>query len=160
MPAKIRDYIPSDEEAVVKLSLRDWAPVFASMETVVGHDIFIGLHGDWQRYQTRSVRETLVNNAMRVWVAAAQERVLAFVAATLDSDRLVGEIWMLAVDPDDQSHGVGTALTEFATDWLRESGMRVATVATGGDSGHAPARRVYEKANYTPSPGVRYFKAL
>jgi hypothetical protein len=38
--------------------------------------------------------------------------------------------------------------------------MTVAMVETGGDSGHAPARRVYEKANYTMLPVARYFKAL
>jgi len=67
---------------------------------------------------------------------------------------------MLAVDPDDQNGGIGTALTETATEWLRESGMRVAMVETGGDPGHAPGRRTYEKAGYTLMPVARYFKAL
>src|SRR5207249_688313 len=100
------------------------------------------LHGDWRQYQERSVRDTLANSEMRAWVAEADRKVVAFVAATLHRERLLGEIWMLAVDPDHQERGVGTALTEFATDWLRASGMRVAMVETGGDSGHAPARRV------------------
>jgi hypothetical protein len=33
-------------------------------------------------------------------------------------------------------------------------------IDTGGDPGHAPARRVYEKANYNLLPIARYFKAL
>ena len=63
---------------------------------------------------------------------------------------------MLAVDPDAQGRGIGTALTEVATGWLREAGMTVAMVETGGDSGHAPARRVYEKAAIRcfPWPGT------
>ena len=67
---------------------------------------------------------------------------------------------MQAVDPDHQREGLGAALTELATDWLRRSGMRVAMVETGGDAGHAAARRVYARAGYTPLPVVRYFKAL
>jgi GNAT superfamily N-acetyltransferase len=67
---------------------------------------------------------------------------------------------MLAVDPDEQDRGIGTALTEFATAWLRDAGMRVAMVETGGDPGHAPARRVYEKAGYALLPIARYFSAL
>jgi len=67
---------------------------------------------------------------------------------------------MLAVDPDGQNRGAGTALTEFATGWLRDAGMRIAMVDTGGDSGHAPARHVYEKADYALLPVARYFKAL
>jgi len=67
---------------------------------------------------------------------------------------------MLAVDPASQHRGLGTALTEFGTGWLRDAGMRVAMIGTGGDPGHAPARRVYEKADYTLIPMARYFKAL
>jgi hypothetical protein len=33
-------------------------------------------------------------------------------------------------------------------------------IDTGGDPGHASARRVYEKADYTLMPIARYFKAL
>jgi len=67
---------------------------------------------------------------------------------------------MLAVDPGDQNRGLGRALIEFAAGWLREAGMRVAMVDTGGDPGHAPPRRVYEQAGYTLLPVARYFKAL
>ncbi len=44
--------------------------------------------------------------------------------------------------------------------WLRRSGMRVAMVETGGDPGHTPARRVYEKTGYTVLPVSWYFQAL
>jgi GNAT superfamily N-acetyltransferase len=160
MSAPIREYRPQDTEQVVELSLRAWAPVFASLERVLGREIFTRLHGDWQQYQERAVRGVLADQAMRVWVAETARGVIAFVAATLDRERLLGEISMLAVDPDEQDRGTGTALTELATDWLRASGMRVAMVGTGGDPGHAPARRVYEKADYTPLPVAQYFKAL
>ena len=36
--------------------------------------------------------------------------------------------------------------------------MKLATVDTGGDGIHAPARRSYEKAGYTALPLVRYYK--
>jgi GNAT superfamily N-acetyltransferase len=119
------------------------------------------LHGDWRQYQARAVREVLAGEATRVWVAEHDAGVVGFVAATFfDPERKLGEIVMLAVDPDHQGHGLGTALTESATDWLRDAGMLVAMIGTGGDPGHAPARRVYEKADYTLIPMARYFKAL
>jgi ribosomal protein S18 acetylase RimI-like enzyme len=160
--ARIRDYQPADGEAVVALSLRAWAPVFGSMELVLGHEIFARLHGDdWRDYQARSVRDVLADDAMRVWVTEAGGSVAGFVAATVfDSERRIGEIAMLAVDPACQHRGLGTALTEFGTAWLRDAGMRVAMIGTGGDPGHAPARRVYAKADYTLIPMARYFKAL
>jgi hypothetical protein len=38
--------------------------------------------------------------------------------------------------------------------------MTVAMVETGGDPGHAAARRTYEKAGYILLPIARYFKSL
>jgi GNAT superfamily N-acetyltransferase len=160
MKERIRVYAPEDEEPIVELSLRAWAPVFESLERVLGREIFVRLHGDWRPYQERAVRDTLADETMMVWVAEGECGVVAFVAARLHPERRIGEISMLAVEPDDQLRGTGTALTEFATDRLRDAGMIVAMVDTVGDPGHAPARRVYEKAGYTPLPVVRYFRAL
>jgi GNAT superfamily N-acetyltransferase len=160
MDQRIRDYGPPDEEPVVELSLRAWAPVFNSLEQVLGREVFVRLHGDWRQHQEKAVRDTLTDIATQVWVAEAARGVVGFVAAKPHPERHIGEISMLAVDPDDQRRGIGTALTEFATGWLRDAGMSVAMVETGGDWGHAPARRVYEKADYTLLPVARYFKAL
>lgn len=156
----VRDYEPPDEEAVVALSLGAWAPVFSSLAQVLGREIFVRLYGDWRRYQDKDVRDTLADGAAQVWVAEAARGVVGFVAARLHPERQVGEVWMLAVDPDAQGRGIGAALTEVATGWLRDAGMTVAMVETGGDPGHAPARRVYERAGYTLLPLARYFKAL
>ena len=70
------------------------------------------------------------------------------------------ELEEIAVDPDYQGGGIWAALTEFALGRLREAGMAVAMVETGGDPGHAAARRTYEKAGYTKLPIARYFKNL
>lgn len=146
---RIREYRTADEDSVAALSIRAWAPVFASLEQVLGSEMCARLHGDWERYQESAVRGILGDAAMHVWVAETGQRVTGFVAATLHQERLLGEIVMVAVDPAHQRGGTGTALTEFATEWLRLHGMRVAMVETGGDPGHAPARHVYERAGYT-----------
>ena len=159
----IRAYRTDDRDAVVALALRAWSPVFASLRAVLGDELDGLMHGeDWRVYQRGSVEGTLDNEAMHVWVAEhdGDGRVVAFVAVTLHVDDAMGQIWMLAVDPDAQGHGLGTTLTNLATDWMRESGMRVAMIGTGGDPGHAPARRAYDKAGYTALPSVQYFKAL
>ena len=113
--------------------------------------------------------EAVVEFSLRAWepVFASIERVLGSgIFGRLHPDwredqrRSMGEISMLAVDPDHQGGGIGTALTEFALDRLRDAGMMVAMVETGGDPGHAAARRTYEKAGYVLSPVARYFKNL
>ena len=138
MDAVIREYRPHDGEAIVALSLRAWAPVFASLERALGDEVFARLHPDWRHDQATAVRATLGDAGTHTWVAEDNRRVLGFVAAAIDRDRGLGEISMLAVDPGDQRRGVGSALTEVATEWLRGAGARVAMVETGGDSGHAP----------------------
>jgi GNAT superfamily N-acetyltransferase len=131
-----------------------------SVEAILGSELSFRLHGDWRGYQEKAVRETLADSDMTVWVADAG-RVIGFAAARIaDPERRIGELFMLAVDPDSQRRGAGTALTELASKWMREVGMAVAMISTGGDPGHAAARRVYEKAAYTCLPAAGYYKAL
>ena len=157
----IRPFEDRDADAVVDLSLRAWAPVFASLEQVLGSEIFRRLHPDWREDQRRAVEEVCAAKKARVWVAEVDASVVGFVAVEVyDPERSMGEISMLAVDPDYQGGGIGTALTEFALDRLKDAGMKVAMVETGGDPGHAAARRTYEKAGYVLLPIARYFKNL
>ncbi len=161
MQPRIRPFEDRDADAVVDLSLRAWAPVFASLEQALGSEIFRRLHPDWPEDQRRAVEDVCVAKKERVWVAEVGASAVGFVAvAVYDPERSMVEISMLAVDPDYQGGGIGTALTEFALDRLKDSGMTVAMVETGGDPGHAAARRTYEKAGYILLPIARYFKSL
>jgi ribosomal protein S18 acetylase RimI-like enzyme len=157
----IRPYRETDEPAVVRLSLRAWTPVHDSMRDVMGDEIFGRLYRDgWRHQQQEDVEEVLRDEKHEVWVAEVDGKVAGFATAIVDADTRMGEIHMVAVDPDFQNHGLGTRLTDVAADWLRDAGMTVVLVSTGGDIGHAPARRTYEKAGFTPMPIVNYFKAL
>ena len=162
MDAGIRDYEPPDHDGVVELALRAWAPVFAAVEDVLGPELSRRLHGgDWRPYQAQAVGSTLAAPSNRSWIAHASGRICGFVVATTaDEERRIGEIVMIAVDPAQQRRGLGRALTDHATDWLREIGMRVAVIGTGGDPGHAPARRLYDHAGYRLFPAAQYYKAL
>jgi GNAT superfamily N-acetyltransferase len=157
----IRRYRASDRDAVVALALRAWTPVFASMRQILGDEIDSRLHGeDWRVYQQREVESALDDEQMYCWVAESEGVPSAFMAVQLTPERSLGQLWMIAVDPNSQNRGLGTKLTNMATDWIQAAGMNVALIGTGGDPGHAPARRVYEKAGYTPLPVANFFKAL
>ena len=161
MEARIRSYAATDAPDVVALSLRAWASVFDSERAVMGDEIFERLNGaDWRRRQQKDVEDALADDHMTVWVADVDGRAVGFVAAKLDPDQSIGEIYMLAVDPDHQRSGLGAELTTVATEWIRAAGLSIAMIDTGGDPGHEPARRLYEQAGYRPMPIVRYFKAL
>ncbi len=101
-----------------------------------------------------------VGEAAPEWLGSDAGSIVGFVAVKLHLEISMGEIYMVAVDPDFQGHGIGTALTEFALCWMKEARMSVAMVETGGDPGHAPARRTYEKVGFGLLPIARYFKNL
>ena len=67
---------------------------------------------------------------------------------------------LLAVHPEYQKRGIAAQLNQAALDAMKAAGVKLAIVETGGDDGHAPARKAYEKAGYTGLPIVRYFKEL
>jgi ribosomal protein S18 acetylase RimI-like enzyme len=127
----IEPYASSHADAVAKLSLRAWSPVF----------------------------DACASADFKTWVAIEHGAVAGFVAIRFHDGKL-GEIYMIAVDPDYQRRGIAMALTDFAVDRMKEAGMAIAMVETGGDWGHAPARAAYEKAGFRVLPLARYFKKL
>jgi len=109
--------------------------------------------------QEKSVRDTCANADMKTWVAIEGGNVAGFVVVRFHDGKL-GEIYMIAVDPNYQRRGIAMAMTDFAVDRMKEAGMEIAMVETGGDPGHAPARAAYEKAQFRALPLARYFRKL
>jgi GNAT superfamily N-acetyltransferase len=159
MTVEIRALTPADINAVVAFSLRAWAPVFASFAQVLGPQIYAKIYPDWLTSQAAEVAKVCASAT--TWVAVADDKPVGFVATVPDSEGPgTAEIEMLAVDPDHQRHGIAAALIDFAVEQLRDSGVSVVAVGTGGDPGHEAARRAYEKAGFLPLPLVRYYKAI
>ena len=156
----IRTFQTADTAALVSLSLRAWEPVFASLERALGAELFARLYPDWRRDQQRAVEAVCRADDMSVWIAETDVAVAGFVALRCDETSRMGELYMLAVDPEHQRQGIGAALTDFAIEQLKQAGMTVAMVETGGDPGHTPARALYQHAGFTRLPVARYFKPL
>jgi ribosomal protein S18 acetylase RimI-like enzyme len=156
---EIRSYHERDQEAVVRLSLRAWAPVFASLERAMDPEVFRDFYPDWRQCQKKAVEDACAQKDASVWVAEEEGEVAGFAVVFLRSATF-GEIYMIAVEPDFQRRGIATALTDVAINWMRGQGITVAMVETGGDPGHAPARRAYEKSGFRLLSVARYFKKL
>jgi GNAT superfamily N-acetyltransferase len=161
MKSHFRPFSNDDFEELAELSLLAWAPVFDSFEQVLGSEIYARTYPDWRRQQRETVERVCGDSEkFTVWVAEADGMVVGFIAYQLSTEYETGEIELLAVHPAYQNQGIGTELNNFVLAKMKASGMKLAVVGTGGDPGHAPARRSYEKAGFTPLPLVRYYKAL
>jgi len=141
----IRPLEDADLEAVVALSLRAWAPVFASLSAALGPKAYGLMFPDWRAAQAAAVEATCTAPEHDVWVALADGRPVGFVALGLvDEDATrAGEIHMIAVDPAHQCSGIGAALMEraiaeidakgFGSVVVVEADGRLAGIVTDGD---------------------------
>lgn len=161
MKIHIRPLADDDLESVLQLSILAWAPVFESFEQVLGSAIYTQIYPDWKTAQ-RNVVDTICRDTEKyiTWVAEADGVLAGFIVYELNEKEKTGEVQLLAVHPDYQNQGIGTGLNTFVLEKMKDHGMTLAVVGTGGDPGHAPARKSYEKAGYTPLPLVRYYKDL
>ncbi|MGF1542538.1 MAG: GNAT family N-acetyltransferase [Pleurocapsa sp.] len=157
---QIEPYDPQHLDAIIRLSLRAWSPVFDSIQNAMDADVYQAFYPDhWRVSQRKAVEDVCTGFDTNVWVAR-DKTIMGFIAVKIHPEDSIGEIYMVAVDPDFQGRGIGTALIEFALNWLKNAGMALAMVETGGDLGHAPARKTYEKADFKLFPVARYFKKL
>jgi ribosomal protein S18 acetylase RimI-like enzyme len=101
------------------------------------------------------------NSGYQIFVAAIGAESAGFVSLSLDHTKKIGEIGLHAVHPTYAGQGIGTQLYAFAVSLMRDRGMQLATVGTGGDPSHEAARRAYRKAGFEVGlPSVSLYKLL
>lgn len=128
----------------------------------MGDELFTHRHHNWEERKKREVLAACEGNDQFVaLVAEIDSRIVGFVTFRIDSKTRDGVIGSNAVDPEVQGRGVAQALYRLALEQMRISGVRYVSVLTGGDEGHAPARRAYERIGFTLAvPTVTYYLLL
>ena len=161
MTYAVTGYKPEYRSQIVALSLRAWEPVFTALQPAVQPYVYDAFFPNgWADRQANDVEQVLSEEAGNVWVAAEDGVVLGWIGIRLHPLDQMGEVRIIAVDPAHQRRGIATALLDFALDFIRQSGMKMVMVETGGDPGHAPARATYERAGFDRWPVARYFRKL
>lgn len=141
--------------------MRAWTPVFRDLRPSVPGYVYDAFYPNgWQKRQTDDIAKLLAEEAENILVAVADNALVGFVGVRIHRDDNMGEIHILAVDPAHQRRGVATALMDHAMDRMRQAGMAIVMVETGGDAGHAISRATYENAGFERWPVARYFRKL
>jgi len=126
-----------------------FAPVFESFRAILGDEMYDTAQRSSDEKQGELLASLVSGEpGWTLYVAETEGSIAGFVAVRLDLETKVGEIGLNAVDPAHAGRGIGTAMYDFAVARMTEAGMKVATVGTGGDPSHAPARRAYRKAGF------------
>ena len=152
-------YEPPMRQAALDLALRAWSSVFPQLKAAVPGFVYGAFYPEeWQKRQLSDLGQILDNEPHTVDVAMLQgqngsetSQLAGWVCTRIHPEDSMGEVYILAVDPQFQRH---------SHDRARAAGMTMMMVETGGDPGHAPARHTYEAAGYQRWPVARYFKNL
>lgn len=160
MSFSIRPLRHDDVDTVVAFGLRAWEPIFESWANILGPRLFTSAYPDWRATQAQSIRDNCQPEKHPCWVAEADGRAVGLATLVHNQDEQVGAIELLAVDPDYQGRGIATALIDTAIAESKNLGCKRIEVWTGGDPGHGPARRSYEKAGFTALPVVHYYREV
>jgi ribosomal protein S18 acetylase RimI-like enzyme len=154
-----RRYAAADHDRVLAICVAAFAPIHAGFEAALGPALFAAEFGDWRTGYARTLAE--LGGGDGLYVAEASGEIAGFVHVAVDAARGMGEIGLNAVDPPRQRRGIGRAMYRFALAELARRGARFATVGTGGDAAHAPARAAYAAVGFDRAiPSVHYFRAL
>ena len=158
----IRAYAPSDLSTLHAIRAAAFAPVFASFRAIVGPEIAaLGLGTAEQEQADLLDAIARPDSGHAIAVAEIGAAPAGFVSWKPNIAPGIGEITLNAVHPDHGGKGIGTALYEHALAALKAAGMQLATVGTGGDPSHAPARRAYEKAGFSVHlPSIYMYRKL
>lgn len=154
-------YQPTDLDTILEITRRAWEPVFPLMHEDIPDYVYDAFYPNgWRERQLADVEAVCRDNETDLWIARSGGVASGFLGLREHPADSMGEIYIIAVDPNFQREGVSKALMEFAFVWMRKRDLKMAFVETGGDRGHAPARAIYECAGFERYPVARYFKKM
>jgi GNAT superfamily N-acetyltransferase len=157
----VRSFRSDDLAWVVETADKAWRGINAAYRAAYGDELFEILVLNEHTRKGEEMRAICREHPGDVFVCEENGRRAGFMHLILDHGRAIGEIGNNAVDPDCGLKGIGQQMYRFAFDRFRAEGMRYATVQTGLDEGHAPARRAYERAGFDISHSkITYFRKL
>ncbi len=158
---QIRAFRAEDGPRIEEIAALAWTPIyrhFAELQEAALGEVARPSSLEQKRQQVHRFHQ---EHPEWILVAESEGQIVGFLTYTLDRERAIGVIGNNAVDPAFHGRGVGSAQYRAALDLFRHEGMRFATLITGLDDSHAPARRAYERVGFVQVlPSVEYMMKL
>jgi len=147
--AVIRNASANDLPRMQEIRQASFAPIFASFRAMLGDELYELVQAREDAAQSEHLDSLLAPDSnWEVHVAEVAGAVVGFVAYQLNQETRTGEIGLNAVHPGHAGQGIGATMYELALSRMKQAGMQAATVATGADASHEPARRAYRKVGF------------
>ena len=160
---RVREARATDMDRAGQIARQAWVPLHDSFRRMMGVDLHSTVCADWEAGKEAQVRRhwETYPEWFRVVEEVATGEVVGFITFRIDRERSLGTIGNNAVAPEAQGRGIGPMMYAATLDVFRGAGLRFASVGTGLDDGHAPARRAYEKAGFDIAvPKVTYYQRI
>ncbi|MBI1928891.1 GNAT family N-acetyltransferase [Candidatus Poribacteria bacterium] len=159
----IRHANASDLNRVGEIARQAWERIHESYRKIIGEEMHRDLCANWEEEKESQVRRHWREHPdwFRVVESIETGQVVGFITFRIDDAKSMGTIGNNAVALEAQGKGLGTLMYNYVLDLFREHELKYASVTTGLDEGHAPARRAYEKAGFhITRADVTYYKYL
>jgi len=152
--------VPFQEEDLaecIRIALTVWEGIHAAYTDALGEEIHDFISSDWRERLAENIAEQ--QRTRRSFVAKYDGKVVGFCACRLEGQ--LGVVGYNGVDPEFRGNGIASLMYERLFEEMKAMGAIYARVMTGGDPGHAPARKAYEKAGFEKHlDSVTYYKKL
>jgi hypothetical protein len=144
----IRKYKPDDLTVVMDIGNKAWRKIYKMFRETYGDELFQLITPDETTKKGNQIKEHCERNPEWVLICEEDGNVVGFITFSLDFDKKIGTIGNNAKDLDCDLKGIGQQMYKAVFDYFRDNGMIYASVHTGLDYAHAPARKAYERAGF------------
>lgn len=144
----IRSFRPEDEPRAAEILGNAFVHIFKGLKEQLGSELFAAIYGDGRKNRAELLKTHIKNEPDHIVIAERNGKIVGVGTYHVSKPTQTGIIAANGVDPDCGEKGVGQEMYSAILERFRAEGLLYATVTTGLDEAHAPARRAYERVGF------------
>jgi len=144
----IRNYKPEDLATIMNIGNKAWRRIYKMFREAYGDELFQIIVPDEEIVKGEQIKSHCEGHPEWILICEEEGRIVGFITFSLNFDKKIGTIGNNAKDPDCSLKGIGQQMYKAVFDYFRDQGMIYASVHTGLDYAHEPARKAYERAGF------------